>query len=118
MIYILTTACILIGIGYHVMQIVKGLRKRYPDFGISEVFKTFFREEWDSLIMSGMGLFAFELWIFISRVTGIELPDWYFDWGVYAIAAVWGYAGQRLAYKYLGTAEEVLSKKAKLNNND
>ena len=44
------------------------------------------------------------------------MPQWWDKYLMdYALALILGYAGQRLAYKYLGTAEKVLSEKAEKN---
>lgn len=114
MIYLLTTLPFLLGVGWHIMQIVMKLRKKFPQFGFRMIFVTFFQQEWDSLIRSGLMWATLMMWIFISRTTHIHLPPWYDKWGVYVIALLAGYAGQRLAYRYLSTAEEVLERKADL----
>lgn len=119
MIYILTTLLFVLGVGYHVMQIVMKLRKQYPAFGFKEIFNTFFNQEWDSLIRSFLVLSTYELGLFIIDMTGARMPLWWEKYlVVYTLAIVLGYAGQRIAYKYLGTAADVLEKKSELIKNN
>jgi len=110
MIYILTTCCIVLGICYHVMQKIRSLRIKFPLFQASKIWTTFFGEEWDTLIVSFLSWVVFELATYITIYNNVKLPMWFTNWAVFILAAVWGYAGQRLAYKYLGTAENVLNK--------
>jgi len=93
------------------------LRKKFPQFGLKSIFATFFQQEWDSLIRSFLVWSTMMMWLFISRTTHLLLPAWYHKWGIYVLALLAGYAGQRLAYKYLSTAEEVLEKKVEILNN-
>lgn len=118
MIYLLTIALFLLGVGYHVMQVVMKLRRQFPQFGFREIFGTFFKQEWDSLIRSFLVLSTYELGLFIIGMTGARMPMWWEKYlVVYALALVLGYAGQRIAYKYLGTAAGVLEKKSELIKN-
>lgn len=112
MIYILSIACFLLGVGYHVMQCIMKLRAKFPQLGFKVVFATFFQQEWDSLLRSLLVMFTFLIYLFITISEEVKYPDWYYRWGVYAIALMAGYAGQRLAYSYLSTAENILEKKA------
>lgn len=112
MIYLLTTAFIIIGVCYHILQKVRALRIQFPLFGASKIWATFFSEEWDTLLASALGYATFEIAVYITLWNKVVLPVWFSNIGVYVLAAVWGYAGQRLAYKYLGTAESVLSERA------
>ncbi len=117
MIYILTILVFICGVGYHVMQVVKKLRKDHPVFGFREIFKTFFQQEWDSLISSALLLSTILLALFIMQMTHVKLPSWYVNGGHYVIVLVLGYAGQRIAYSFLGTAASELEKKAELLKN-
>lgn len=110
--YILTTILIVLGVGFHIMQKIRTLRLKFPEFVPKRILGTFFMEEWDSLIVSFICWIVFELAIYITIRNGVQIPAWFDNWGMYVLALVWGYAGQRIAYKYLGTAEEVLNKKA------
>jgi hypothetical protein len=110
--YLLTTVLLVIGVLFHIMQKIKALRAAFPKIRFKEIWGTFFSEEWDSLIVSLLVLFCYELALFICNYNEVKLPYWLDYWGMYALALVLGYAGQRLAYKYLGTAEEVLEKNA------
>lgn len=112
MIYLLTISCFLLGVGYHVMQCIMKLRAKFPELGFKTVFATFFQQEWDSLLRSALVLFTFIIYLFITIGAEIKFPHWYYKWGIYGIALLAGYAGQRLAYSYLSTAESILEKKA------
>jgi hypothetical protein len=112
--YFLTLLLLLVGIGYSVMQSIGKLRTKYPVFDFKTIWSTFFKEEWDSLIRSGLGVVAFEISLFCAKYFGLKIPIWPHTFIMLGLAFVWGYAGQRLAYKYLGTAESVLEKKADL----
>lgn len=112
MIYILTTILSFLGICFHVMQKIRALRTSYPQFGVKKIFGTFFTEEWDTLGVSFLCWIVLELAIYITLLNKVKIPAWVMNWGVFLLALVWGYCGQRIAYKYLGTAEDVLEKKA------
>lgn len=113
MTYFITTILFALGVGYHVMQVIQRLRRKFPDKGFREIFDTYFREEWDSLIRSGLVWATYELFLFVLDKSEAVMPLWWEKYfAAYALAVVLGYAGQRLAYKYLGTAEKVLSEKA------
>ena len=110
--YILTTLLFILGVGFHMMQKVSVLRQKYAELNFKVIWGTFFKEEWDSLIVSGlvMGVTILALHIVLTK-DNIHVPSWVTDWGVYLIALVLGYSGQRIAYKYLTTAEHALDKK-------
>lgn len=110
--YILTSILMLVGILFHVMQKVRQLKIQFPELAPVRVWKTFFSEEWDSLIVSFLVWLVYELWLYISVINGFRLPNWYDMYGMYGLALVLGYCGQRVAYRYLGTAEKVLQKRA------
>ena len=109
--YFITTAFNLIGIIYMVMVSIKKLRVKYPELQPRTIWGTFMKEEWDSMILSFVGLVAFELVLFTVRYNETVLPKWVEDFGLYALAAVWGYASQRLAYSVLNTSVAILQKK-------
>lgn len=69
-------------------------------------------EEWDSLFVSFLVWLVYELWIYLAIRNQYKLPDWYEMYGIYGLSLVLGYCGQRVAYKYLGTAEKALAKRA------
>lgn len=102
----------IVGILFHVMQKIRILRDKFPQFNPNQVVKTFFGEEWDSLIISFLVWLVYEIWIYISMMHNLGLPMWYKLYAIYALALVLGYSGQRIAYKYLGTAERILEKRA------
>lgn len=110
--YVLVLIIFCLGVGFHIMQKIITLRVKFHEFGFSQIFGTFFKEEWDSLMVSALVLSALELALFITDVTHKILPSWVTNWGMWVLPLVLGYAGQRIAYKWLGTAAEELEKKA------
>lgn len=112
--YILCLLAMGIGIFFHVMQKVMSLRIKFKELGFAMIWKTFFEQEWDSLLVSVAVVCTYMLFLFICNLNKVVFTPWFDAWGMYVIALVLGYAGQRLAYKYLKTAEDVLEKKAEL----
>lgn len=116
--YKLTIFLMLLGVAYHVMSCISKLRKKFPELGVKTVWNTFINQEWDSLIVSALGIIVFETLLYSTHHSEFKMPNWLHDYGIYVLALVWGYAGQRLSYKFLQTGEAVLEKKAEqLNNN-
>ena len=111
MIYFLTTTVFVIGVLFHVMVKINGLRTKFPTLTFKTVWTTFFSEEWNTLIASVLVLAVTELAIFIINYQGIVIPEW-LNWGIYPIALLMGYQGQRIIYKYLNTASDALERKA------
>lgn len=111
MIYALTNISFILGVLFHIMIKVTGYKKTFPALTITTIWGVFFKEEWDSLIVSGLVLGATQLSIFIINYNSIPIPNW-LNWGIYPIAIIMGYQGQRLAYKFLNTATDILEKKA------
>lgn len=109
--YVLVLMLSIIGVLYDVMGKIRGLRRKFPQFHKGEIINTFFSEEWDSLIISGLVVATLETGLFIVRYNELNLSTWLEEWGIYFIALAVSYSGQRLAYKALGTAEKVLSDK-------
>lgn len=115
--YIFTTLLIVMGVLFHVMQCVRKLRVKFPRLGFRSIWVTFISEEWDSLIVSFFCWIIYQLLLWVMLYNGTEFAPWFDHYGMYVLAIVWGYAGQRLAYKVLGTAEQILQKKVdKLND--
>lgn len=117
MIYILTILLFILGVGYHVTKVIDRLRKKYPALNAQQVMQTYFNEDWNTLVRSFLVLCTYEIFLFIVRSAPVNMPIWWQKYLVdYALAIVLGYAGQRLIYKYLGTAEKTLEGQAeKLN---
>ena len=116
--YLLITLCQLIGIGLQVALKVLELDKKFQDDSLSDVLKQFWLSDRITLIISGLIVFANLVTHFIiEEYTNFEtaIPNYaLYNFGV---ALVLGYAGQRIIYKYLGKAENVLMNKAdKLDN--
>ena len=121
--YIIIFTLQLLGIAFHVVQKVNALDKQYPEKSIKEIYSLFFENEWSSLSVSALVLFGDLFFHFIIdsyfpavREMAITVPVINLTMpylAVYFIVAfVLGYGGQRLAYKYLGKAEQYLSYKA------
>jgi hypothetical protein len=110
--YIFISLLMGLGVWFHIMQRVSSVRKRYAKLKFKDVWATFLDEEWDSLFVSALVCFSCVLALKIIRYNEVVMPDWFENWGMYVLVLVLGYAGQRLAYKYLGTAEKVLAEKA------
>lgn len=113
----------IIGIGFHVGQKIIQLDKAHPEKSIKEVRGLFFENEWSSLFVSIViivtHLFVhgmIDYYIPERLSTSLEIPftnfSVPFSLAGILLAIVLGYAGQRIAYKYLGKAEKYLSKKA------
>ena len=121
--YIIIFTLQLLGIAFHVVQKVNTLDKQYPEKSIKEIYSLFFENEWSSLSVSALVLFADLFFHFIIdsyfpavREMSITVPLINLNMPYLAVsfivAFVLGYGGQRLAYKYLGKAEQYLSDKA------
>ncbi len=90
------------------MQNIAILKVRYADKNPGPILGLFFREEWNTLIVSGIGLVLVNLFWYIVQQNGVKVPLWLDQWGVYLFVLVLGYAFPRIIYKYLGTAEKAL----------
>lgn len=110
--YFLTTFLMIIGVAYHTMSVVSKQRKKFPELEFKSIWSNFFSQEWDSLMVSALGVVLAETVLYTIRLNEVVLPSWIENWGMYLLAVVWGYAGQRLAYKFLATGESILEKKA------
>lgn len=100
------------GIGLHVFQKVKDIDSRYPDDTLKDVFKIFLREDAITLFASILILILnLVVHYIIGAYTTLPTTIEYYILYAFGIALLLGYAGQRLVYKYLGKAEEVLSKR-------
>ncbi len=108
---LLIAALYIIGVGYDVMKQIGKLRIKYPSLGFGEVWKTFFKEEWNTLMVSALGLCTVQILWFLAHYKNIPLPTWLHDWGVYLIVLFSGYALNRYIYSLLGTTEKVLDKR-------
>jgi hypothetical protein len=109
--YILTNALFISGVFLFILSVISKLKIKFPAYDKKEIVKTFYSEEWDSLLVSGVVLLIWNISLALIDVNKIILPLWYEKWGEFAFALVLGYCGQRLAYSVLSTAEGVLQKK-------
>ncbi len=110
--YILIFILQAIGIALSVTQKVTVLDKKYPDLSKKQIFSVFLDEDWTTLLGSSIVL-ALNLvahYIVENYTDFIENIDHY-DLYSFGIALILGYAGQRLIYKWLGSAEQALDKK-------
>jgi len=110
--YVLVFALEIIGISLHVMQKVAAFDKAFPEKTVNQIFKTFWQEDWNTVIISIIILCLNLIVHFVINeyAPALTLIPYYL---LYAFggALLLGYAGQRLVYKYLGTAEKFLDKK-------
>lgn len=109
----------LAGISLHCMQKIKDLDNKFPDMSTNEIVSTFWENDKFTLWISGI-----VLWINILAHLIIHLytPDVilmipHFILWAFLVAFVLGYAGQRLVYKFLGTAESVINKQIEVKSN-
>ena len=111
--YLIIIALQLCGISLHIMQKIITIGAAHEDHSWKQVFGAFFKEDWDTLIVSGIVLCVNLLLQFIINNYAMDIiyqnPN--FHLWMFGAAFVIGYAGQRLVYKYLGSAEKFLDKK-------
>lgn len=110
--YIVTILLLLIGIVYDAMNKIDRLKKAFPTLTPKQVIGTFISNEWNTFFTAILGAALYELALFIVRTNEVILPNWIEQWGMYALALVWGYASQRVAYKFLQSSEDALAAKA------
>lgn len=113
MAYVLIIFFQLLGISFHVMQKVVSLGDKFPSETVAEIFASFWKEDWDTLTISFLVMFTYVAsYYVVVDFVGIKLPtDWYYLIAPFALALLLGYAGQRLIYKWFGTAEQFIDKK-------
>lgn len=100
------------GISLSVVQKITILDKKYTDFNKKQIFAVFMDEDWTTLIGSVIVLFLNLVAHFIvENYTTLEKSIENYDLYSFGLALVLGYAGQRLIYKWLGTAADALDKK-------
>lgn len=102
----------LLGVSFHVGQKIVSLGDKFPEKNVNEIGKTFWKEDWDTLLISFLIIMLDLGTHFTLHYLKIELPaeEWYWKVMPYAAALILGYAGQRLVYKWFGSAEEFLDK--------
>jgi hypothetical protein len=112
--YLLIFVLQLLGIGFHVMQKIIKLGDTHPQMKRREIINVFLDEDWDTLIVSALVLCVNLITHYIIDKYTPQLRESlnYYVLYAFAIALVLGYSGQRLAYKWLGSAEKVLDKKS------
>jgi TRAP-type uncharacterized transport system fused permease subunit len=110
--YILITILQILGVGFHAAQKVAIIRTRKPEKKFKEIIQIFWHEDWNTFFVSGLvvvlNLVAHFIVLNYFPETITE-HEWYYPVS-FGIALVLGYAGQRMIYKYLGTAETFLNK--------
>lgn len=108
--YLLIILLQLIGIGFHVMQKVISIGDNHPEKTRRQIFDVFFKEDWDTLFVSALVLITH---LVAHYIIDTYTPDFrnsvnYYVLYAFGSALVLGYAGQRLIYKWLGSAEKKL----------
>lgn len=109
--YLLTSFGFILCVALFVMREISKLKDNYKELSKGEIFSAFFKEEWDSLIVSGIVLICWNLFLFICQYNEIKFYPWFDKVGMYAISAALGFAGQFLAYKALSTVVGLLDQK-------
>lgn len=110
--YLLIIALQLLGIGFNVLQVLIRLDTKYVDDTFKDVWIAFWKEDKFTLILSGLILLTDLTAHFILTYYNNQLIKWeYFTVVSLGTAFILGYAGQRLVYKWLGSAEKFLDKK-------
>jgi hypothetical protein len=100
-----------LGIGFHVMQKISGLGDKFPEKTSNEIALIFWKEDWDTMMISVL-VITLNLVAHFILMEYTTVPDTleYFYLYVFGSAFLLGYAGQRIIYKQLGTAEKFLDK--------
>lgn len=112
----------LLGILFHVAQKVNALDKQYPEKTIKQIYGQFFENDWSSLSVSVLvlvtdlvthGILNTYFPGVMNTMVNVPMTEIQVPLIVLSFigAFVLGYAGQRLAYKYLGKAEQYLNDK-------
>jgi hypothetical protein len=105
--YILISFLYLLGLGFHAMKKVTGIKEKYPDAGFGAIWATYFKSEWNTLIVASLGLFTINMLWFILHHEEVKLPGWVHDYGgVYILSLFSGYWLHMGIYKILGTLEK------------
>ena len=109
--YVIIIILQLLGISFNAMQMIMAFGNKFPNETRKGIIQIFFKEDWDTLIVSGL--------VLALNLTAQFIFDYYEipftkneNYILYAFgtAFVLGYAGQRMIYKYMGTAEKFLDK--------
>lgn len=110
--YLLITILQLLGIGFHVMQKIISLGNDFPEKKRKEILSTFVNEDWDTLCVSALVMILNLVAHYIIERYAHSITAYpYYSLISFGIALTLGYAGQRMIYKYLGSAEKFLDKK-------
>lgn len=109
--YLLIIVLQLLGIGFHVMQKIVSLGDTCKECTRKDVISAFFKEDWDTLVVSILVLVSNLVIHYIVDTYAHSLRDstQYYILYAFGLAFVLGYAGQRLVYKWLGSAEKRLT---------
>lgn len=111
--YLLIIILQVIGVGLHVSQKVIKIGNENKQMTRNGIITVFWNEDWDSLFAS---FFILLLNLVAHYIVGEYAPANITEYEYYMIisfglALLFGYAGQRIVYSYLGKAEEFLNKK-------
>ncbi len=110
--YLFILAFQLLGMWFHVAQRIMQIKPKYPDHHWNGIIIVFWKEDWNTMAISG-GVVSLQLLIHLALA--FYKPQWISgeNFMIYSlgVALILGYAGQRIIYKYLGTAEIALAKK-------
>jgi hypothetical protein len=106
--YFLIIVLQILGVAFHIMQKVIKLGDDNPEMPRRQIFSVFFREDWDTLTVSGLILI---LHLVVHYAIDRYTPDFratinYYVLYAFAAAFMLGYLGQRAVYRWLGSAEK------------
>lgn len=109
--YALIFVTYLIGASYRTLKGFAKLRKTFPDFTPKKIRDTYFREEWNTMFATTLGLVVVEVAFFILNYRHVVLSGVYGSWWfIYVASCLFGWGGDNLAYKWLGSTEETLNR--------
>jgi len=120
--YVLIVIFQALGVFFKAGQQVAALKKLHPELSGKQVIDTYWKEDWNTLIMS-IGVLFTDL--AVHYVVSMLDIDWTQTFDLLGVVTTWssvylvfsvgiaitlGYKGQDLIYKWLGTASDKLDK--------
>lgn len=110
--YIILFMASVFGVAFHVAFKLIDLGNKFPSITRKEIGITFLKEEWDSLCLSGViALFMLFIHYVIHNYAQDIVQFKWFELTYIGVSIIMGYQGQRLLYKWLGSAADFLDKK-------
>lgn len=116
--YLLIVILQLLGVGFQVGPKLYHLDKQFTDDTLQEVWSVFWNSDRVTMFISAFILLLDLVTHLIIHVYAPEIREWRYNGLInyftvsFSIALMLGYAGQRILYHYMGTAEKVLMERA------